>query len=988
MNSQTKDKSKKKSHFFVWFLVILVMLVVIGLIAVPMYLSSGSGTEMVVGKINDSIGGKVILGNLSVGWFKGIDISGFDYSDDQQLTRITADRISTNPSFWSFLGEVPRLGDTIIDSPKVYLKLRDGQIELPEEEDEDDDDDAQALGAFALVKMDLSVNDGEVTLETEQGEMVRFMQIGAKADLNGINKQNKFAISTSVEDADGQGQGQINAKGQVKPGVKNQQWSLEDTSGDFVVDINSVNLGKLTPLFKLIDPNMDAKGVLDVNMTVNMDEGGVGSIEGRIDGENIAIALPGREGDRLVTNELRADVKIIGTEDAYNFEMFDVVSDWLVINGSGRIGKNGEGKGGFEARYNLDIASAAKAMPQTFAIQKGVEITGGTLNGNLFILTENNQHEYVANGSLEGLQALVDGNQVSLGQPVTFEFNVIHDYEAKSWRVAQGKLSSDFANINVQGTMDQLNYTASANLSALQNQIGKIFSLGGYIFGGQVSEKGVASFKEEEMSFAGRAEFDDLVISKDGNKAQEKGAQITYDMTLNKKANVLNVAELAYQGGAGQLQVSDSDIFMGEGEGETVVNASANVELGQLVPFAIMAKIVPPEYDMQGRFEGSARMTKKGDVVSAQVTDTRVENPMFKYQGKVFLEEPYIEFAFDGRFNMKEKTIAIDSMRLVSPQMSIKKGSLQTSQKGGTEKIDGEFVYDVNLAVVGDVLDPFLPTGFEIYGRLSDTLKFSSEYPEGSPEAIVANLDARTRIGFERAKYMGMNFGPTEIDIEMQNGLMNIKPFTAIVNNGQLKFAANADFKQSPVLLSIPEPLMLLDNVEITKEMTDEMLMYFNPIFANLADVSGVLSFNANSLVLPITGGSKDDVVAAGVVDMNNLTLSGSGILNVIARVAKTSSTAQMKIYPTQFTLADGVLHYDQMTMEIGKTQVSFGGDMYLGGPIDMYVQIPVNFQGKPVRLFFEGTVMSPKLSVEKILQDTLRQQIEGGLRDILQKNL
>jgi len=51
-------------------------------------------------------------------------------------------------------------------------------------------------------------------------------------------------------------------------------------------------------------------------------------------------------------------------------------------------------------------------------------------------------------------------------------------------------------------------------------------------------------------------------------------------------------------------------------------------------------------------------------------------------------------------------------------------------------------------------------------------------------------------MGFEQAGYMGLNFGPTDVDIQIQSGLLTIAPFTTIVNEGQFNFASQADFKQ------------------------------------------------------------------------------------------------------------------------------------------------------------------------------------------------
>ncbi|UCF42994.1 MAG: hypothetical protein JSV99_10475, partial [Planctomycetota bacterium] len=63
-------------------------------------------------------------------------------------------------------------------------------------------------------------------------------------------------------------------------------------------------------------------------------------------------------------------------------------------------------------------------------------------------------------------------------------------------------------------------------------------------------------------------------------------------------------------------------------------------------------------------------------------------------------------------------------------------------------------------------------------------------YREDEP---LAGLNAKGRLGFERAEYMGFDFGRTEVDVQTQNGLLTIAPFSTVVNNGQLNFAGQAD---------------------------------------------------------------------------------------------------------------------------------------------------------------------------------------------------
>ena len=76
--------------------------------------------------------------------------------------------------------------------------------------------------------------------------------------------------------------------------------------------------------------------------------------------------------------------------------------------------------------------------------------------------------------------------------------------------------------------------------------------------------------------------------------------------------------------------------------------------------------------------------------------------------------------------------------------------------------------------------------------RRQVAINFASTYPADDPNGLLANLNGKTSLGFDSAEYRGLNFGPTQIDVQVENGQMQILPFSTTVNNGKLNFAAEA----------------------------------------------------------------------------------------------------------------------------------------------------------------------------------------------------
>jgi hypothetical protein len=254
----------------------------------------------------------------------------------------------------------------------------------------------------------------------------------------------------------------------------------------------------------------------------------------------------------------------------------------------------------------------------------------------------------------------------------------------------------------------------------------------------------------------------------------------------------------------------------------------------------------------------------------------------------------------------------------------------------------------------------------------------------------LVNLNTKkAKFGFDKAQYMGLNLGPTEVDIQIQNGLLKIAPFATTVNDGQLNFAAQADFKQKPTLLKTSEPMQIVKDININVETTKRLLMYLNPIFANVANVSGIANFNCERLIIPLSTAAKNQAEVVGTISISRLRLQGPELLSLILSLTGTSATGvDITIRPTRFILRDGFLRYDDMQMEIGDSPVNFKGVIGLDKTLNMTITLPYTTAGRTARvgretagrripLPLKGTINKPELDTSKLLE---QQAIEKGL--------
>jgi hypothetical protein len=421
--------------------------------------------------------------------------------------------------------------------------------------------------------------------------------------------------------------------------------------------------------------------------------------------------------------------------------------------------------------------------------------------------------------------------------------------------------------------------------------------------------------------------------------------------------------------------------------------AKLQAELGQFVDMK--------GYEIGGEVSGDGEVSVKASEY-AVIGSSVIKNLKVGRRGEKPFEQDEVSVGFDVEVNPAEEIINVSKLEVESDQIKIHNGEFSRTKKGDNTKLQGRAELEYDWAAVSNIARMFLPAGLVLEGQIKDTISFVSEYPKGREDEILGNLSTGGKLAFVRGSYFGLNFGPTEVDIQIEDGLMKIAPFSTTVNNGQLSFAAEADFKRTPTLLKTPGMMEILKDIQINEETTRKLLMYLNPIFAGAVNVSGVANLNCERLAIPLAGGGKNDLEIAGTVSITQMRLQASELLGRILAVGGGGFGGQnITISPTKFVLRDGFLRYDDMEMIVGDNPVNFGGVIGLDRSLNMRVTLPYTTRGETVRVGKEvkgerillplrGNLNKPELDLSRLLEEQLIPQLnellEGELDDLFEK--
>ncbi len=985
-------------------LIVLVLLAAAILVFVPVFVSSARARQMILAKANNSIDGTLDFASVSMGWFRGIKVSDISFKDTAGRTKVAVKDFATKPHYLSLLTGSPSFGKTVIDQPSIEIDLQKPTGGQQEKETAQ----KQTIGkqnktvALPVKRIDLVVNDGNLLVKSGK-EQAELSDINTKLALRPPGEQSSFDMSVTVKDSGGRSK--LSAAGKVKPAAKTG-WTLAGTSGDVTIEVKDLDLASLGPILDLAGAKVQAEGIVNANINGVLKNGELEKLDGAVNAKNLQVKAEQLKGDTVRTDTLDAELRLNRQGDLMNVEKLSVRADFFRAEANGvapttfgslaefvRPDSKYELKGSFEC----DVPAVMSQLSHTLAVKEQMKVTSGKLTGSVDTLTENGRKKLYAQANLAGLAGIVDGKPVALSQPVTVEAKV--SPETQGVKFDKLAVSSAFAAVDCTGDSKQLNYKADVDLSKLQAELGQFVDFGRYNVAGELAGNGQVSAQGEQVAVTGSAGAKNFLLSADGNSVSEPSADMSFAFDVDRKDNILSIKSFAAKASFGQVSVRDAVVPLNENAAKPMklVASAGGIDLTKLQPYAVMFGAMKKQMQLSGTAQGEVSVTSRRQIYSISTDSVKLSNLVLISPGKAPFVQKQVTFTFDGDFDTAQQSWAIRKMELKSPNIKMQIG-LSKDTQDDRQRVQGKAMLDYDWSAIGALIGAFMPEGLKLEGKRADTISFSSKYKAGQPNGFLANLNTQAGLGFDRAEYMGLNVGATNVSLQMNEGLLEIAPFNTTVNNGQLNFAGQADFRSKPAFFRIDRPRRIVKDIDINDKTSQKLLRYVNPLFANAIGVSGVANFNCEKLTIPLGAGSRDDIEVVGTISIEKVSLQPAGLLGQLINAMKmqTQGRQLLTIHPTRFVLSKGVLRYEDMQIDIGSNPVNFKGSIGLDERLDMTVILPYTIAGKTAKLGsrtegsrisvpLTGTIRKPQLNLEKFLQD---QVIQTGLDLLLRRAL
>ncbi len=540
-------------------------------------------------------------------------------------------------------------------------------------------------------------------------------------------------------------------------------------------------------------------------------------------------------------------------------------------------------------------------------------------------------------------------------------------------------IQSDFCKVACSGTLQSLNYDVDADLAQTTRFAGQFTDLQGLSAAGQLKAAGKVNLTDEQVAVVTEADIKQLVLQKNAVKTPATDAAMDINCVLDKAANQLKIAAMNLKATPGTVTVSNLAVpLTPEAPKNVSMDAQAKLDLEKVWPFAQILGDAPADMELAGMLDSTVKISTQGSQIQLKTDKTQIQNLKITRGENDPYQQEILNFTGDVLLDVDKQTIDTTNGLIIKDAkgklIEVSKIHISKTVNGKNTQVKGNLEAAYDLKTVSAFAGAYLPKGLVLEGQRNDNLKFDSTYPTDTPELLTQNLNASGILGFDKASYQGLNFGPTELKLDIQKGMAAIDIPDADVNGGKVRFAGDINLAEEPMILRLRKPAKVVENVNVN-EITAHILKYINPMFSGATNVSGLASLSCKSLEIPLGGETaKEDIKLDGAIGLTDVRLN-SPLLGLFKEALKDQGFNLFSIPETPFTVKDEKVTYEDMAMMFGKDfGLHFGGTIGLDQSLDMTVKVP--YKGKNYRTSLTGRLAQPKIDLSKLLMGALIQEI------------
>ena len=363
----------------------------------------------------------------------------------------------------------------------------------------------------------------------------------------------------------------------------------------------------------------------------------------------------------------------------------------------------------------------------------------------------------------------------------------------------------------------------------------------------------------------------------------------------------------------------------------------------QMAEILILNKPYPDNIAGRWAWSGACRLT--GGMVSltgrGHIDDFQIGS------GTTAFREQHIELIHDVEMDREEQTIRLKQSRLSSSILSAQiEGTVRDYKTVALLDLQGN--YEGSWEKITQVLHDFFPQTIavvDIKGISGSDFQITGAARREDLQPTFYDIKSKVPVKWDSARLYGVQLGPAEFFPQL-NQAQILLPLTSIAaQNGKFHIQGVVDLRHPELVWRISEPVMILDNFPVDQETGNQLLSYVNPIFAQMARMSGLASLELGDVEIPLSENYQSNIKAHGLLSLADMQVQTEGMLAAIELLLglRKQVTQPMKVEKAQFDIKNGRIYYDDFRVTIARVyDLKFYGSVGFDDSLDLTVSLPV----------------------------------------------
>ncbi|MFO0976871.1 MAG: hypothetical protein U0996_10760 [Planctomycetaceae bacterium] len=297
-------------------------------------------------------------------------------------------------------------------------------------------------------------------------------------------------------------------------------------------------------------------------------------------------------------------------------------------------------------------------------------------------------------------------------------------------------------------------------------------------------------------------------------------------------------------------------------------------------------------------------------------------------------------------------------------------------------------------------------SGMKFTGQGQDVFRLT-----GNPAVLggsVANNDGAAstafkgsgKIGWQSAVLWGLEVGPAETTVEIDQQILRTGPIRCSLNGGELNVMPQYDIATNRLALGTGSRVQ---NVQLTPELCRNWLGYVAPMMADSVQVNGTVSARLERFLWNFNHPENSDAQAQLTIHQAQASPGSSlvSLLEVVDLLRKknegsTSLAERSLILPEQtipVQVKQGYVTHEGLTMDLSGYRLRTSGAVGLNEQLQIVMEVPLEKTsaagaGRSVKVPLRGSISSPQLDAGNLLQNLGTQKLQEQIGDKVDQSL